>query len=78
MKTARVVVLANSVAAGGLAIDLLNGSEPQPVDAPVATSDIQIGQLARRSSRPRDAAACRPARLSIVGTDAATTRETTR
>ncbi len=56
MNTARIVVLAISVAAGGLAIYLLSGSEPQPtvvqapapqmetVDVLVAKSDIPLGQ----------------------------------
>ena len=55
MNTARIVVLAISVAAGGLAIWLLNSPEPKPViqaapapidtvDVLVAKSDIPLGQ----------------------------------
>lgn len=55
MNTARIVVLVISIAAGGLAIWLLNSPEPKPVvqapevkidtvDVLVAKSDIQLGQ----------------------------------
>jgi Flp pilus assembly protein CpaB len=54
MNTARIVVLAIPLAAGGLAIHLVGGPEPKPVvkaaaqietvDVPVAKSDIPIGQ----------------------------------
>jgi pilus assembly protein CpaB len=56
MNTARIVVLAISIAAGGLAIWLLNSPEPKPViqaapapietvDVLVAKADIQLGQV---------------------------------
>jgi len=55
MNTARIIVLVISIAAGGLAIWLLNSPEPKPVvqapevkidtvDVLVAKSDIQLGQ----------------------------------
>jgi hypothetical protein len=62
MNTARIVVLAIAVAAGGLATRPLSGPETRPVaeaaaapigtaDAPVAKSDIQINRTGPAGDR---------------------------
>jgi hypothetical protein len=53
MNTARIVVLANTVVAGGLATPLSNGPEPEPA-AQAATSVLSPGQrmAAGANSKP--------------------------
>ncbi|MDR3469156.1 MAG: hypothetical protein P4M07_24770 [Xanthobacteraceae bacterium] len=64
MNTARIVVLAIAVAAGGLAIRPLSGLQPEPLaeaaaariaaaDAPATQIDIQISQPGTAGDRAR-------------------------